>query len=111
MALRAPEPTVDTPPPARPRITRRQALAAAVATGIGVGAVRLLGGTIQNISRTSSPTGKDWVSPLDRESAQVMHLLRRATFGYTQAQLDAALSDGYGKTVDRLRPPRRLPSA
>ncbi|TMD90323.1 MAG: DUF1800 domain-containing protein [Chloroflexi bacterium] len=102
MALRAPEPTVDTPPPARPRITRRQALAAAVATGIGVGAVRLLGGTIQNISRTSSPTGKDWVSPLGRESAQVMHLLRRATFGYTQAQLDAALSDGYGKTVDRL---------
>ena len=100
--MRAPEPTVDTPPPARPRITRRQALAAAVATGIGVGAVRLLGGTIQNISRTSSPTGKDWVSPLDRESAQVMHLLRRATFGYTQAQLDAALSDGYGKTVDRL---------
>jgi len=102
MALRAPEPTTEVTPPARPRITRRQALAAAVATGIGVGAVRLLGGTIQNISRTSSATGADWVSPLSRESAQVMHLLRRTTFGYTPAQLDAALSDGYSKTVDRL---------
>jgi len=103
MALRVPEPTTEeAAPPARPRITRRQALAAAVATGIGVGAVRLLGGTIQNISRTTSATGADWVSPLSRESAQVMHLLRRTTFGYTPAQLDAALSDGYSKTVDRL---------
>ena len=103
MALRVPEPTVEeAAQPRRRRITRRQALAAAVATGIGVGAVRLLGGTIQNISRTSSATGTDWVSPLGRESAQVMHLLRRTTFGYTPAQLDAALSDGYSKTVDRL---------
>lgn len=89
-------------PPARKGITRRQALAAAVATGIGVGAVRLLGGTIQNISRTHTASGTDWASPLGRESAQVMQLLRRATFGYTPAQLDAALSDGYAKTVDRL---------
>src|ERR1700736_1596162 len=31
-----------------------------------------------------------------------MQLLRRTTFGYSPAQLDAALSDGYSKTVDRL---------
>src|SRR5207248_4858323 len=36
------------------------------------------------------------------ESARVMHLLRRATFGYTPAQLESALSDGFTKTVDRL---------
>jgi uncharacterized protein (DUF1800 family) len=102
MALRAPDPVADAAPPVRKGITRRQALAAAVATGVGVGAVRLLGGTIQNLSHSSATSGTDWVSPLGRESARVMQLLRRTSFGYTQAQLDAALSDGYNKTVDRL---------
>ncbi len=102
MALRAPEPTTETAAPSRKGFTRRQALAAAVATGVSVGAVRLLGGTIQNITRSSKAAGTDWVSPLSHESAQVAQLLRRTTFGYTQAQLDAAQSDGYAKTVDRL---------
>jgi uncharacterized protein (DUF1800 family) len=44
----------------------------------------------------------DWVSPLATEQAKVTHLLRRATFGYTDAELDRALSEGYKKTVDRL---------
>jgi uncharacterized protein (DUF1800 family) len=102
MALRAPEPVVDAASPVRKGITRRQALAAAVATGVGVGAVRLLGGAMQNITRSKTASGTDWVSPLGRESARVMQLLRRTSFGYTQAQLEAALADGYGKTVDRL---------
>src|SRR5690348_15594911 len=84
MALRAPEPTTETAAPIRKGFTRRQALAAAVATGVSVGAMRLLGGTIQNITRSSKATGTDWVSPLGRESAQVAQLLRRTTFGYTQ---------------------------
>jgi uncharacterized protein (DUF1800 family) len=83
-------------------ITRRQALAAAVATGIGVGAVRLLGGTIQNLAHTPKTSSTDWNSPLGSESAKVVHLLRRTTFGYTSAKLDSALSDGYNRTVDRL---------
>src|SRR5216684_4558919 len=102
MALRAPEPLAEAAPPVRKGITRRQALAAAVATGVGVGAVRLLGGTMQNLSHSGAASGMDWVSPLGRESARVMQLLRRTSFGYTQAQLEAALSDGYSKTVDRL---------
>jgi len=94
-------------PPARKGITRRQALSAAVAAGVGVGAVRLLGGALQNLGRTgtvvaSGNSGGDWVSPLGSESARVMHLLRRATFGYTPAQLDSALSEGFSRTVDRL---------
>src|SRR6267142_2244106 len=44
----------------------------------------------------------DWVSPLARESARVTHLLRRATFGATDAELDRALSDGFARTVERL---------
>ncbi|HEV2218836.1 MAG TPA: DUF1800 domain-containing protein [Candidatus Dormibacteraeota bacterium] len=85
-------------------LTRRQALAAAVAAGIGVGAVRLLTPTLTNMStRTATrSTTTDWASPLASESARIMHLLRRATFGYTPAQLESALSAGFGKTVDRM---------
>ncbi len=84
-------------------ITRRQALAAALATGVGVGAVRLLGGSMQNLAKPkASGSVTDWVSPLGSESARVMQLLRRTSFGYTQAQLEAALTDGFSKTVDRL---------
>src|SRR5579859_5197187 len=94
------------PDPRRHRFTRRQALAAAVATGVGVGAVRLLGGTLQNLNHTSrtagAASGSDWASPLGAESARVMQLLRRTTLGYTAAQLEAALTDGFSRTVDRL---------
>jgi uncharacterized protein (DUF1800 family) len=44
----------------------------------------------------------DWVSPLATQNAKITHLLRRATFGYTDAELDRAFSEGYAKTVDRL---------
>jgi len=44
----------------------------------------------------------DWISPLVRESAKVTHLLRRATFGANDVELDRALSDGFARTVDRL---------
>src|ERR1700694_5486760 len=83
-------------------ITRRQALAAALATGVGVGAVRLLGGSMQRLAKPKTGSALDWVSPLGSESARVMQLLRRTSFGYTSAHLEAALSDGFNKTVDRL---------
>jgi uncharacterized protein (DUF1800 family) len=89
--------------PIRRGISRRQALAAALATGVGVGAVRLLGGSMQSLaSPRAASSGTDWISPLGSESARVMQLLRRTSFGYTPAQLDAALSDGFSRTVDRL---------
>jgi uncharacterized protein (DUF1800 family) len=47
-------------------------------------------------------TTLDWISPLDKPAAQVAHLLRRATFGYTPAELAQSVSDGYEKTIDRL---------
>jgi uncharacterized protein (DUF1800 family) len=80
-------------------LTRRQALAAALAAGVGVGAVRLLGGSMQGVGK---PSTMDWISPLGSESARVMQVLRRTSFGYTAAQLDSALSEGFSKTVDRL---------
>ncbi len=101
-------PAASTP---RRGLTRRQALAAAAATGIGVGAIRLLGGSMQQIATPRPASGADWVSPLRSESARVMHLLRRTTFGYTAPQLESALSDGFTKTVDRLleTPPAEPP--
>lgn len=95
------EPPVAAPRQPR-RITRRQALAAAAVTGVGVGAVRLLGGSMQKLSSPAATSTTDWVSPLGSESARVMQLMRRATLGYTSAQLESALSDGFDKTVDRL---------
>src|SRR6185436_6425553 len=44
----------------------------------------------------------DWISPLSRESAKVTHLLRRATFGATDAELDRAQSEGFARTIERL---------
>jgi uncharacterized protein (DUF1800 family) len=97
--------------PARRGITRRQVLAVAAAAGVGVGAVRMLGVTMQNLSRPQAASGTDWISPLGSESARVMHLLRRATFGYTEAELQAALAAGFNRTVDRLieTPPTEPP--
>src|SRR5690348_14959094 len=89
------------PVPAR-GITRRQALAAALATGVAVGAVRVIGGSMQKLANPVATSTSDWISPLGSESARVMQLLRRTTFGYTPAQLEGALSDGFSKTVDRL---------
>src|SRR5205823_2458548 len=40
--------------------------------------------------------------PLAKESAKVTHLLRRATFGATDTELDRALSEGFARTVERL---------
>jgi uncharacterized protein (DUF1800 family) len=82
-------------------LTRRQALAAALAAGVGVGAVRLLGGSMQTIGKPRAGT-MDWISPLGSESARVMQLLRRTSFGYTAAQLESSLSDGFKTTVERL---------
>ncbi|HEV2475494.1 MAG TPA: DUF1800 family protein, partial [Candidatus Dormibacteraeota bacterium] len=89
-------------PASRRGMTRRQVLAAAAATGIGVGVIRLLGGSMQQIASQRQASGTDWLSPLQSESARVMQLLRRATLGYTPAQLESAMSDGFNKTVDRL---------
>ena len=57
---------------------------------------------MQQLATSRSATASGWISPLSSESARVMHLLRRATFGYTPSQLETALSDGYARTVDRL---------
>src|SRR5207245_2818662 len=99
-------------------ITRRQALAAAAATGVGVGVVRLLGGSMQQIAAPRPASATNWVSPLKSESARVMQLLRRTSFGYPQAQIASSLADGDDRPghvalpgsrhLDRPEPQRKL---
>src|SRR5487761_488839 len=101
----APDTVSASPMPRRRGMTRRQALTAAVAAGVGVGAVRLLGVRMQTLSQPQPAAGSDWISPLASESARVMHLLRRATFGYTDVELESALSAGFNRTGDRLLKP------
>src|SRR2546426_10183325 len=57
---------------------------------------------MQNITRSKTSSGIDWVSPLSRDAPKCMTLWRPRGLGYTPAQLEAALSDEYGKTFDRL---------
>jgi uncharacterized protein (DUF1800 family) len=92
------------------RVSRRTVVIAAGAAAGGLAISRVLGlhkigpDPMALVNPTSAPivNTKDWVSPLDKPEAQVAQLLRRATFGMTKAQYDAALSDGFKKTVDKL---------
>ncbi len=97
--------------PAHPKATlnRRTVLAAAGAAGIGVAAARLIAlGTepaftpVPVTGTLGNKMGLDWLSPLGSEPARVAHLLRRTTFGATDAELAQAQSDGYAKTLDRM---------
>jgi hypothetical protein len=113
-------PTEAPAPPAKPRpakktpqtgrVSRRTVVLAAGAAAGGLAISRVLGlhkigpDPLALINPTSPPivNTKDWVSPLDKTEAQVAQLLRRATFGMTKAQYDAALADGFKNTVDKL---------
>jgi uncharacterized protein (DUF1800 family) len=103
-------------PEPRPKATRRvpfsrrQVLAGAGVAAGGLGLARLLGmhDVALPLPGQPAPSGtsatgaqQDWIAPLDRTEAQVAHLLRRATFGYTRAEYSRAVSDGFRKTVDR----------
>ncbi len=89
---------------------RTVVIGAGVAAG-GLAVSRVLGlhkigpdplALVQSGVPTPTVNTKDWVSPLDQPEAQVAQLLRRATFGMTRAQYDAALKDGFKTTVDKL---------
>ena len=93
-------------------VSRRQVLVGAGVAAGGLGVARLLGlHDLPQLSLPGQPAAppgsgpiaatQDWVAPLDRTSAQIAHLLRRATFGYTSAEYDAAVKDGFRNTVDR----------
>jgi uncharacterized protein (DUF1800 family) len=93
-----------------PPVDRRAVLGAALAGGAGVAVARLVG--LRRIVEVDPPqntaeavkkeSGLDWVSPLGDEATRVAHLLRRTSFGYTTTELEAAVGDGYRRSVDKL---------
>src|SRR5262245_17327704 len=93
-----------------PPVDRRAVLGAALAGGAGVAVARLVG--LRRVVEVDPPqntaeavqkeSGLDWVSPLGDEATRIAHLLRRTGFGYTAADLEFAVGEGYRKTVDRL---------
>ena len=84
-------------------ISRRQALG--VAAGGALGAVALHFGLDEltgSAPRAASSTAGGWPSPLGDKRATAAHLLRRAGFGYNEAELTAAASLSYDDLVDQL---------
>ncbi|MGH2472826.1 MAG: DUF1800 domain-containing protein [Candidatus Limnocylindria bacterium] len=86
-------------------LRRRHVLIGAGAAAGGLAITRALG--LYNLggpgqTQSPSPTGVDWISPLDKPEAQVAHLLRRAAFGATSAEYEHSVKEGFKKTVDRL---------
>jgi uncharacterized protein (DUF1800 family) len=94
-------------------LSRRQALGVAAGGALGAVAVRF------GIAEVTHPPAKadfaaapGWASPLDDRRALAAHLLRRAGFGYTPSELDAAAQLSYDDLVDKLvnEKPEPLPA-
>jgi uncharacterized protein (DUF1800 family) len=83
------------------RLTRRQALGAAAGGAAGVVVLHLGLDEIGSPS-TATVSAGGWPSPLGSQRALAAHLLRRAGFGYTETELDAASSMSYDDLVDKL---------
>jgi hypothetical protein len=96
------------------KLSRRQVLG--VAAGGAVGAVGFryltlqLPGASPQVASAAGTAGA-WASPLGTSAGLAAHLLRRATFGFTAGELDAAASMSYPDLVDMVvnQEPRPLP--
>ena len=97
------------------KLNRRQVLgiaAGGVAGAVGFRYLTLqIPGASQQVASAAGSAGA-WASPLSTSSGRAAHLLRRATFGYTSAQLDAAASMAYPDLVDMVinQAPEALPA-
>jgi uncharacterized protein (DUF1800 family) len=87
------------------KLSRRQVLG--VAAGGVVGAVGFryltlqLPGAGQQVA-SAAGAGGAWASPLRTPGGLAAHLLRRATFGYTAAELESAATMSYPDLVDKV---------
>ena len=82
------------------RLSRRQAIGAAAGSALGAAALATASTRSTRGPRRSSAGG--WPSPLGDQRAMAAHLLRRAGFGYTEAELEAAAAMSYDDLVDHV---------
>jgi uncharacterized protein (DUF1800 family) len=85
------------------QLSRRQVLGIAAGGAVGAVGFRYLSlqraGSSRQVPPAAGASGA-WVSPLETPTGLAAHLLRRATFGHTAAELDAAASMPYPELVD-----------
>jgi uncharacterized protein (DUF1800 family) len=88
------------------RLSRRQALGLAAGGAVGAAGLRLvtlhLGGSSASTVASAAGSAGAWSSPLGDSRALAAHLLRRAGFGYSDAELDSAASLAYDDLVAKL---------
>src|SRR5207302_9481040 len=88
------------------RACRRRAFGLAAvgswgAAGLRLASLRLSGDGSTGAAAAAGPAGS-WVSPLGDSRALAAHLLRRAAFGYSDAELDAVSATSYPDLVVQL---------
>jgi uncharacterized protein (DUF1800 family) len=97
------------------KLSRRQVLGIAAGGVVGATGFRYLTlhlpADSQPVASAAGPAGA-WASPLAGASGRAAHLLRRATIGYTAAELDSAASMSYPDLVDMVinQSPQPLPA-
>ena len=90
------------------RLSRRKVLAIAAGGAAGAAGIRLLtllpGGSGTAPVASASAAGPDgsWASPLGSPRGLAAHLLRRAGFGYTDSELEAAAGMPYASLVEQV---------
>lgn len=85
------------------KLSRRQVLGVAAGGVVGAVGFRYLTLQLPGAGRqvaSAAGAGGAWASPLSTPAGLAAHLLRRATFGYTAAELDSAASMSYPDLVD-----------
>lgn len=89
-------------------ISRRKVLAGAAVAGAGVAVARFV--NLEELGRvlgngTQAAAASAWPNALTSESSRVAHLLRRAGFGYSASEFEAAVKLGFAGTVEKLLHP------
>src|ERR1019366_4241380 len=87
------------------KLSRRQVLGIAAGGVVGAVGFRYLTLQLPAVSQKVASAGGAagaWASPLTTSAGRAAHLLRRATFGYTAAELDSAASMSYPDLVDMI---------
>jgi uncharacterized protein (DUF1800 family) len=83
------------------RLSRRQAIGTAAGSVLGAAALAY-GFNEINSGPVAAVSAGGWPSPLGDKRAMAAHLLRRAGFGHSEAELEAAATMSYNDLVDQV---------
>jgi uncharacterized protein (DUF1800 family) len=84
------------------RLTRRQAIGTAAGTAVGLSGLGFGLEQLRGVPTNRTIASSGWPSPLGTQRGLAAHLLRRAGFAYSDAELESAASMSYSNLVDKL---------